>query len=249
VSKKDKSKGAAAAAVGVSLATAGLSSCGDGGSGIGPIDPLPPPLVCANVNTGQSLAAEGERIDGDFVRVLIQNREFDVQWGDIQVSDVVGARLVEVAVFQDSQSIRLVFELDEGVGNGSFAVAGTMIDRESKSCNFARTFTLTVDGDTVTVSFNILDSLPLFARDRAEVVLLAHAENVVEVEARTSYGGPYTVEWTVSEGDLENVDGNRAQWRLPPKPGFYQIEAAMDYGEAGLAFDSMMFEVVLGENA
>jgi len=40
-----------------------------------------------------------------------------------------------------------------------------------------------------------------------------------------------------------------AIWRLPPKPGFYQIEAAMDYGEAGLAFDSMVFELVLGETA
>lgn len=246
MSIKDRAKGATKAAVGISLATAGLSNCENGG---GVVDPLPPPLVCANVDTGQSLTVEGSPFGFGQVVIVIQNREFNVRWGDVDVSNVVGARLIEVEVTQRTQSISLRLQPDEGVTSGSFMVKGTMVDRESKSCPFARTFTFMIDGGTVTVSYNAGDSLPLFARDRAEVVLLAHAENVVEVEARTSYAGPYTVEWTVSEGDLESVDGNRAQWRLPPRPGFYQIEAALDYGEAGLAFDSMMFEVVLGGKA
>lgn len=246
MSIKDRARGAAKAAVGISLATAGLSNCENGG---GVVDPLPPPLVCSNVDTGQSLTAVGSPFGFGQVRIVIKNREFNVRWGDVDISNVVGARLIEVKVTQRSQAIDLRLQPDEGVTSGSFMLEGTMVDSESKSCPFARTFTFTIDGGTVTVSFNAGDRLPLFARDRAEVVLLAHAENVVEVEARTTFAGPYEVTWTVSDGDLETVDGNRARWRLPSKPGFYQIEAAMDYGEAGLAFDSMMFELVLGEKA
>jgi len=71
MSIKDRAKGAAKAAVGISLATAGLSNCENGG---GVVDPLPPPLVCSNVDTGQSLTAVGSPFGFGQVVIVIQNR-------------------------------------------------------------------------------------------------------------------------------------------------------------------------------
>lgn len=237
---KNKAKEAAKAAV--SLATAGLSSCGEGGGVT--VDPPPPPLVCSNVDAGQTLQAVGQPLDGGLLQISVANVEESAsRWNSVEVGNLVGAQLVEVEVIQGPNVVRIVLRPDDGASSGSFTLSGSLADFAGTVCEFSRAFTFTIEGDTVTVALNDADRLPLFARDRAEIVLLAHEGNVVELEARTTYSGAYTVLWTVSEGELEGVEGDRARWRLPEVAGIYQIQSTVDYGADGVAFDAMMFEV------
>lgn len=165
MSIKGMAKDAAKAAVGISLATAGLSSCGNFGRVVGP---LPPPLVCLDVETGQTLVVMGELVESDLVRVLISNHDPAALWGEVEIADLAGAELVEFTI-PSAQRVLILLQPGEGVTSGSFVLQGTMVDQESTTCVFSRTFTFTVQAETATVTYNPGDGLPLFARDREMV--------------------------------------------------------------------------------
>jgi len=67
--------------------------------------------------------------------------------------------------------------------------------------------------------------------------------NLVELEARSEYPGHKLPRWNVSGGEIVERVALRALWRLPEEPGVYQVQLALDYGEDGLGFDAVAFEV------
>lgn len=99
----------------------------------------------------------------------------------------------------------------------------------SAPCAIARDFSFTVTGADVQVA--VAESLPLGTRQQASIQVLRHSG--VEVELRANLPGVGRAEWTVSDGELLEVSGVTARWRLPERPGLYQVELAVDYAERG----------------
>jgi len=229
-------------ATGVALATTGLSSCHDNGA----VDPLPPPLECNTVSSGQSLAATAQQA-ADTVRVTVRNVHPTAVWQVLRVGDVAGGTLLEVALPQadsrDSLSVTIKLASDT-TSQAEFRVEAQLRDAAGGVlCHVARTFILTVTPGGIDVAVLNLDRLPLPSRQRAEIVLLGRDGRTVALEARTPYEGPHAVSWTVSGGTVDAGDGARVQWTLPEEAGIYQVELVLDYGVDGLAVDTMMLEV------
>ena len=110
-------------------------------------------------------------------------------------------------------------------------------------CAFRRTFHATIGATGVQVSVMNLDALPLAAMARAEIAVLRREARAVVLEARTPYGGQVAVSWEVTGGALDTTTGRVARWTLPDAPGVYQAELLLDYGAAGVAFETLMLEV------
>jgi hypothetical protein len=234
----------AAAAAGVTLATSGLSSCHDGGA----VDPPPPPLDCNQESGGESLLFPAAEKTEDTVRVTVRI-DPRTTWQVLGVSDVTGGTLLDVAPPAAGTSEPLTFriklaspttsQLSVKVGAVLFGFFGGRT-----TCSVQRTFRITIVNDVVVVARGGLDSLPLSARQRAEIVLLRRDGRTVELEARTPYQGPHDLSWSVSHGTLVANEGRRILWALPAEPGIYQAEVIIDYGPDGLAVDVIMLEVV-----
>jgi hypothetical protein len=239
---KDQAKRIAAGAS-VALATSGLSNCHDNGA----VDPPPPPLECDTVDTGQSLAATAS-LHADTVEVAVRNVLGYGSWRVDGVSDVVGATLVSVHLPQSAaDSLTVVLRLaDETTTQVSFAVAATLTGYSGESCAVARTFHVTLSGTGVQVSLRDADTLPLPARQHAEIALARQEGRVVRLEARTAYDGRQLASWSVSDGVLDAGSGPVVHWTLPAEPGIYQAELVLDFGADGLAFDTLLLEVVNG---
>jgi hypothetical protein len=244
MSMRGRAKKAAAAASGVALATAGLSSCSDNGA----VDPPPPPLECSVVGNGQTLAVMGE-LDVAIITVLIQHigvpGAFEGRWRSATIANLVGVSVDDIAVpTNTSESIVITLRLDSpDITEGSFTLQAVMEGFDGNVCPVTRTFNFTVETNTVTITQLQLDGIPLAARQRAEIVVLAQQDGVVELEGRTPYQGPHQMSWNVTNGSLETSGEGRVRWRLPEEAGMYQAELAIDYGEAGLAIDQIVFEV------
>ena len=227
----------------VALASSGLTGCGDGGSsevtGIGGVDPPPPPLECDTVDEGQRLTVRAA-LEADTLTVTIY--QSDGGWTRVAVTDVVGASLVGMTL--ESLDIVLDFRLDSPPPtSGSFRLEGSLVGTGSVLCDVTRSFTFTIDGQNVEIALVPTPWLPLAARHRAEIAVVAQRGLSLELEARTRYKLPRRAEWSATGGTIREGPGSRAYWELPPEPGFYQVEVIVDYGADGLAMDWLNLEV------
>jgi hypothetical protein len=235
---KDQAKRLASGAS-VALATSGLSSCNDNGA----VDPLPPPLQCNTVNTGQNLTASATR-NGDAVEVEVRNEDWP--WRVERVVDVTGATLISTRLPQQRSFDPLGITLrlaSETTTNAALTVEATAFGYQDESCSIKRTFNLTISAQGVQVSVVDQDDLPLPARQRAQILLVRQTGPVVELRAHTRYLGRSDFAWTVSGGELDAHIGPTVRWTLPPVTGIYQAELVIDYGDGGLAYDVLLIEV------
>jgi len=239
---------AAAGAAGVALATAGLSSCKNGnGGGLGAVDPPPPPLQCNSVNNGQTLVGTAS-IRGDSAVVEIRHGGFPGVWRGPRITAVTGGSIGRITTPSDGTLAPFVVAFPFGALQSlsvSFTFEGSLTDDAGTVCPFRRTFILTATRTSATVAQITLDALPLPARQRAEIVVVAQAGGgrSVTLEARTPYRGAHQRTWEVSAGVLSDLSAERVTWTLPEAPGIYSVELALDYGEDGMAFDAVMMEV------
>ena len=67
---------------------------------------------------------------------------------------------------------------------------------------------------------------------------------MVELQAATPYRGDRVVSWAVTDGELDTKTGSTVRWTLPPLPGIYQAELVIDFGDQGLALDTLLLEVL-----
>jgi hypothetical protein len=226
---KDTSK-RAAAGVSVALATAGLSSCHNNGA----VDPPPPPLECNRVDQGQTLTASATLV-GSELRVTIRNSA-PGRWASVEVTGVTGgvARPVQAA-----EPLMVLIDVGDGVTTGSFTLRGTMSG--FGTCTVSRTFTFTLGPSGVVVA--LATELPLSALQQARITLLSRDGRDVRLQATTPFGGPRTVAWSVTGGEVLSREGSGLHWRLPAEAGLYQAELLVDYGTQGLSVDTLVLEV------
>ncbi len=224
----------------VALASRGLTGCGDGESmGRGPVDPPPPPLECDTVDEGQRLSVTAT-LNADTLAVTIDQQ--DGGWTQAAVRDVVGASVVGMTLA--SGRILLDLRLDSSPPtSGSFRLEGELVGTGSVRCEVTRSFTFSVNGQTVTIALVPGPWLPLAARHGAKIKVVEQLGLTVELEARTKYKLPHRTEWTVTGGTIRASTGSRASWQLPSEPGLYQVEVVVDYGRDGLAVDWLPLEV------
>ena len=237
---KDQARRIAAGAS-VAVATSGLSSCNDNGA----VDPPPPPLQCNTVNMGQTLSASATR-DADLVDVTVRNTLGYAGWRVDRVTALTGATLVSTRLpagsSNDSLGVRLRLE-SETTTQATFTVEATMIGPSNEMCAVQRTFVVTISPTGVQVSLADVDRLPLAARQRAEIRMGDRAGRVVELRAATPWLGERVVSWAVTGGDLDAKTGPAVRWTLPVTPGIYQAELVIDFGDEGLALDTLLLEV------
>src|SRR4051812_36306523 len=113
MSLKDSAKRAAASAAGIAAATTGLSTCHDGGGIV--VDPVPPPLTCSTVSTGQTLTATATRA-GNVVTTRIKLGDSGpvgniATWQVTKVAAGAGAT-IRSSAFPSNRSDSLVVVLD-----------------------------------------------------------------------------------------------------------------------------------------
>ena len=217
----------------VALATAGLSSCIDGGA----VDPPPPPLECNTVDNGESLTATAV-LTGREMTVTIRNASSST-WASVAVTAVAGGTVRPV---HPAEPLVFVIDLtDATVTRGSFNLSGTLEGFGGTRCGVARGFTFTIGSGGVVVASTL--DLPLPARQQAHIGLVGREGDEVLLEATTPFTGRQAVSWSVTGGTVLAQDGNRLRWRLPTEPGLYQAELVIDYGPQGLSFDTLALEV------
>jgi hypothetical protein len=233
---KETAKQVATAGAGVALAAAGCQ-CGTNGA----VDPPPPPLVCSDVDQGQSLTASAT-LEGTTLRVRVDQQKGT--WQSPAVVDLHGVSLVSVATTSLGQLAITLTLASTGTHSGSFTVRGTLVDEShGVACDVHRTFTFTVGAQVVIAALDAR-SMPLASRHAAAIVMVSRQGLEVELEARSSFGGPLRCTWFVSGGELLEQIGHRARWRLPEERGLYQAQLVLDYGSPGMAFDALSLEVV-----
>ncbi len=193
--------------------------------------------MCA---TDGDLSAIGT-LAGTQLRVEIYSSGLST-WEAAQVTDVEGGTARSVTV---AQPLVVVIDLtDDTVTRGSFRVSGTLRSTSgSTECGVSRTFGFTIPGPG-SVLVAEADLLPLPERQPARIALVSHEGREVELEATTAFGGPTTVAWTVTGGQILSRDGSRVRWRLPAEAGLYQAQLVADYGPLGFSFDAVVLEVV-----
>ncbi len=227
----------------VALATAGLSSCIDNGA----VDPAPEPLVCGDVEDGQTLAATAT-LDGSTLTVEVRT-SFVAECGgfrDVAVTDLESVTVQEVRDPQPETAgpAVIVFDLDDGATSGAFTLHTTFFDGcGDVTCETERRFTFSIEAGEVQVSRLDGSSLPLRARHPAAIAVLKRTQQELELVAKTAFPKGYRVQWSATAGKIAHGEGGRVVWHLPGEKGFYQIQAAIDYGDAGLAFDALTVEV------
>lgn len=236
-----KANKATAAATSVAIATSGLSNCTNGGA----VDPVPPALECNTVSAGQSLTATVTR-SADTAQVTVRNTEPFTTWRVLGLSNVMGGTIIDTVLPSPVEGSTLVVTIQLAAAaptQVSFAIAAEIRSIfSSRVCGVTRTIMVTVTATTADVVIRG-DPLPLPARQRAEIVLVARDGRTVELAARTLYRGESQAQWTVTAGDIV-ADGPRLRWTLPEAKGMYQAELVVDYGADGFAIDAMPFEVI-----
>lgn len=237
-----------ATAAGVALATGGLSGCGESVV----VDPPPPPLACNTVDQGQSLVAAAERVDRAVTLRVRQSPNAPGQsyarWKSADVTDPVAVSVVNVVigpegVFEDLL-ITLLLDSDT-TRTASFTLRGVLSGYDGGECQVTRTFTITVDGQSVIVARLEVPShgLPLPSREPAQIVVTEQEGREVRLLAHTHYDGPRRTRWAVTGGTISSEVDDRVSWLLPADPGLYQVRLVVDYGAGGLAVDNVVVEV------
>lgn len=243
----DGMRKAAAGAAGVAMATVGLSSCKNGlGGGLGAVDPAPPPLQCNSLSGGQTLQATAA-LSSDSVIVEIRNLTQGAVWSTPRITAVSGGAAGRITTPPDGSAAPFVVAFP--FGNAStlsitFTFEGTLLNGVGAPCAFKRNFIVTATRTSATVAQVMLDALPLPARQRAEIVLAEQVGRRVVLRAETPYRGEHARSWDVSAGTLSDRSGDSVTWMLPEEPGIYAAELALDYGNDGMAFDTLMLEVL-----
>lgn len=242
---KGKAKRAASTAVGVSLATSGLSNC----TNIGGVDPPPPPFQCDDLADGQTLQASAERDSLD-LEITIESLA-PGRWLTATVENPVNMQVVNVERTQDGLGPVVVdFTLDnDSVKTASFDFVGQAEDTfgAGGTCMVTRTFNVQLDA--VTVSLKQAEVFPLEARQPPEIVVLGRTGRQVHLQAQSTFRGPREIAWTATAGTVLDAASpaspaqDRITWQLPDAPGIHQIEVVMDYGRLGIGFDVLRLEV------
>lgn len=231
-------------AAAIAMATTGLSSCKNGG-GIGAVDPSPPALQCSTVGDGKTFEATAQRV-GDTVTVTIRERSgIASQFLVDSITGVTGAMLAGFTPPANGtlDPLRVRLTVPSGNGQASFTLNARLRDLFGTTCTSRRTFTVTSSAGGVTVALSLPDEMPLEARQRAEIVVVARAPGKIQLEGRTPWTGERTTSWEVTAGSLDVTTGDRVWWTLPETPGIHQAELVQDYGRAGFAFDVFAIEV------
>jgi hypothetical protein len=218
----------------VTLATLGCSSCNDNGA----VDPPPPPLVCGDVEAGQTLYADGFR-SGSELRVQIHR--WGASWTDVPaVLDLEGLTLVHADLSSEGTVLLQFGLISETAPAGRFTISGNMKLTNGEICTVTRRFTVTIRGESVEVA-EAWTSLPLENRNRARIELV-HQEGLAVLLRAAGASPGWKLVWSSTEGSLEQRQ-NGVLWTLPAEPGFYQVELLTDHGDAGFAVDILPFEV------
>ncbi len=237
-----------AAATGVVLATGSLSSCGEEIA----VDPPPPPLACNTVDQGQSLVATAERVDRALTVRVSQSPTLDgqwfAQWKSVEVIETSGVTVANIVTSPDGVHgellITLLLESDNTTA-ASFKLRGVVYGYNGIECTVTRTFTITIDGQSVVVARREAPThgLPLASREPAAIVVTGRSEGRIEFRAHTNHSGSHEARWFVTGGSIEPEVGDRASWQPPVEAGLYQVRLVVDYGQDGLAVDNATFEV------
>jgi len=201
------------------------------------VDPPPPPLVCGDVQAGQTLYAEGFR-SGSELRLQIHN--WGSSWTSVPaVSDLEGLTLKHTDLSEGT--VLLQFELvSDTTPAGRFTISGELKLTNDEVCTVTRRFTVTIRGDVVEVA-DAGTSLPLENRNRARIELV-HQEGLAVLLRAVDASPGWKLVWSTTEGFLEQRQ-NGVLWTLPSQPGFYQVELLTDHGDAGFGVDVLPFEV------
>lgn len=242
-----RTKRIATGVAGVALASAGCSCGHDNGA----VDPAPEPLVCTDeVNQGDHLDAYGT-LTGTTLEVEISQGRYWSGWVEARILNPQNVTVTDVKVPDKGSGHLLQLDLeltDASVTAGSFTVHAKLEDASGRGsqepCDITRTFTFTITGARVQLAELGADRLPLSARHRTAIAMVNRGARTVELEARTTFAGKCRTAWTVSGGVLVSAEGSRARWQLPDQKGFYQAQVITDFGDEGLAFDSLNLEVV-----
>jgi hypothetical protein len=231
----------AAKSAGIAAATAGLSNCQNSCGTV--VDPAPPPLICSDVASGQSLQASA-RQDLDSITVSVRAMGNISNWQITRVGDPVGGTISGTTLPKGAaDSLVIALRLAAPSTRIDFTVEGVLTGYRNETCSIKRTFHVSFGATGVQVAETNLDSLPLSARHGAQIAVLGRDGRTLLLEARTQYGGAHHVSWEVTGGELDGGVARRARWTLPTVPGIYQAELLLDYGADGIAFDTLMLEV------
>jgi hypothetical protein len=219
------------------------------------------------VGAGESLKATAT-VSGNVLAVQVGDTQGRTLSG-VSVSDVTYGRLLAVTQAGSAGVTTITFDLspdadggsdggatdagasDAGAGDGGapgpagfFTLDGTLNGfSASEHCTVRRTFHFSVlPAGTVIVSMRD-DALPLGARQEAKIALVSRDGLSVRLQARTAFPGACRASWDVTAGEIVAGEAAEICWRLPAEPGLYQAELVVDYGDAGLAFDTLVVEV------
>ncbi len=159
------------------------------------------------------------------------------RWASVEVTGVTGG---VVRPLEANEPLTVLIDVGEGVTTGSFTLRGT-ISGFGTPCAVSRTFTFTLGPGGVVVA--LAAELPLSALQQARIALLSRHGRDVRLQATTPFGGPRTVAWSVTGGEVLSREGGGLHWRLPADAGLYQAELLVDYGAHGLSIDTLVLEV------
>lgn len=217
----------------LAVATAGLTTC----DGIGAVDPAPDPLVCGDVDKGQTLGAQGT-YDGQVLTITLSSGDF-YGWDEAPAVTAVSGMGISNVDTTDLYSIGITATFNAGETTGVFKVTGTFSDGQT-TCDVTREFTVTLNGTDVQIT--LLDQIPLAPRRHAGIEMLRRDDLSVDLRAHGA-SKEEKVAWTPTGGHVEAKDDGSARWQLPAEPGVYQVEMLIDRGEQGFSHDTLTIEV------
>ena len=232
----------------ISLGTAGLSNCMNGGSG--GVDPPPPPYRCENLDALRDLQATVSRGVGDvlIVRISYEGRE-PARLETLPVVSVVEGAMVRAVRPGDEPGRQVIVELLPVSPTPSriwFVLDGHFAGYYGDTCLFQRGFTITFDGAWAIAESRL--ALPFDTQARAAIVVTGRDGPRVALRAEANPPGQHHA-WTVTGGTFRAEGGESIVWNLPREPGLYQVELLVDHGEHGFAFDALALEVLGGHDA
>lgn len=242
----------------VTIASATLSSCigavdpappptatatPTSGPPFGAVDPAPPPLECTTVDKGQSLTIIDQKLEGLDVTFTINNTFYASWSGKPVISVSQGFTLVSTEipeVFQNNLVVKLKLDSAE-ITKGELTLEGTMLDRYGqKTCPVKRVFQLSIE-KTIKVSQYIND-IPLDINNRVAIAILNRNGTEIELSGNTTENVK-NFNWSVEEGSIEKKTSTSAIWRLPEKPGLYQVELVVDHEDDSFSYDTLFVEL------
>lgn len=227
--------------------------CAAPSRGCAVVDPVPPPLKC------ELLSAKDLQADGWIdkqpnlwtlrIRLTLPRFDSDPVYLAVEVSDLTGEIAGRTATVEyddygaDGAEPVIVIPIPMGPlpSNGTLKVRAVVDNEGRTSCPLERVLTLSIAQDQVLVTS--ADQLPLRERHSARIRVAERTDEALILEARTRHPGPCRFGWSATGGCIEAAEGPLVIWRLPREPGLHQAQLIADFGEQGLAFDTLTVEV------